>query len=47
MRVLERVAIVVVSLALAVGLIAVLSGYFTARDQASVTVSHRAPATSP
>jgi purine-cytosine permease-like protein len=46
-RVLERVAIVLVSLALAVGLIAVLSGYFVDHDQASVTTSHRAPASAP
>ena len=47
MRVLERVAIVLVSLALAVGLIAVLSGYFTDRDQASLTRTHQAPAKAP
>jgi Protein of unknown function (DUF3105) len=38
-RVLERVAIVVASLLLSVGLIALLSGYFTARDQAGVSGS--------
>lgn len=47
MRLLERVAIVLVSVALAVGLIAVLSGYFTAHDQASITTSHSAPPTRP
>jgi hypothetical protein len=46
-RVLERVAIVLVSLALAVGLIAVLSGFFTSRDQASITRAHQAPARAP
>jgi hypothetical protein len=46
-RVLERVVIVLVSLALAIGLIAVLSGYFTDRDQASVTKSHHPPAGAP
>jgi nitrogen fixation-related uncharacterized protein len=46
-RILERVAIVLVSLALAVGLIAVLSGYFTDRDQASLTRTHHAPAHGP
>jgi hypothetical protein len=40
-RLLERVAILLVSLALAIGLIAVLSGYFANHDQASVTtISH-------
>jgi hypothetical protein len=34
---LERVAIVVASLALSVGLIALLSGFFAGRDQAGVT----------
>jgi hypothetical protein len=46
-RIVERVAIVLVSLALAVGLIAVLSGYFTDRDQANVTSTHQAPPTAP
>jgi hypothetical protein len=36
---LERLAIVVASLALSVGLIALLSGYFAGRDQAGVSVS--------
>jgi hypothetical protein len=45
--VLERVAIVLVSLALAIGLIALLSGYFTEHDSASVTSTHRAPAKAP
>jgi hypothetical protein len=43
---LERVAIVLVSLALAIGLIAVLSGYFAGNDQASVTTLRHAPTTS-
>ncbi len=48
MRLLERAAILLVSLALAIGLIAVLSGYFTARDKASVTTTARqAPAGAP
>ena len=34
---LERVAIVVVSFVIAIGAIVLLSGYFTARDQAGVT----------
>ena len=38
-RVLERVAIVVASLVLSVGLIALLSGYFAGRDQAGVSGS--------
>jgi hypothetical protein len=44
-RLLERVAIVLVSLALAIGLIAVLSGYFASHDQPSVTTVRHAPAT--
>ena len=47
MTVLERVAIVLVSLALAVGLIAVLSGYFANHDSASVTSSHPVRAKAP
>ena len=47
MTILERVAIVLVSLALAIGLIALLSGYFAEHDAASVTSSHRAPAKAP
>ena len=47
MTVLERVAIVLVSLALAIGLIALLSGYFTEHDAASVTSSHTAPSKAP
>jgi hypothetical protein len=43
-KLLERLAILLVSLALAVGLIAVLSGYFTDRDPAIVTTPHHAPA---
>jgi hypothetical protein len=46
-RLLERVAIVLVSLALAIGLIAVLSGYFASHDQASVTTIRHAPVTAP
>jgi hypothetical protein len=46
-RWLERIAILLVSLALAVGLIALLSGYFVEHDQAGVTTSHRAPASAP
>jgi hypothetical protein len=41
-RLLERVAIVLVSLALAIGLIALLSGYFASHDPASVSSSPRA-----
>lgn len=40
---LERVAIVVVSLALSIGLIAVLSGFFAGRDQAGIAGSSNAP----
>lgn len=43
MKLLERAAIVLVSVALAIVLIALLSGYFTARDQPSVTLRHGAP----
>jgi ABC-type transporter Mla maintaining outer membrane lipid asymmetry permease subunit MlaE len=43
----ERVAILLVSLALAIGLIAVLSGYFAGQDPASVSTSHRAPLRAP
>jgi hypothetical protein len=43
---LERVVVVVVSLALAIGLIALLSGYFASHDQPSVTTVPHAPATS-
>jgi hypothetical protein len=46
-KLLERVAIVLVSLALAIVLIAVLSGYFTNHDQASVTTSRQAPSSGP
>jgi hypothetical protein len=47
-RLLERAAILLVSLALAIGLIALLSGYFTAHDPASVTTTgHQAPANAP
>jgi hypothetical protein len=46
-RLLERVAILLVSLALAIGLIALLSGYFANHDQPAVTTSHQAPATAP
>jgi purine-cytosine permease-like protein len=46
-RLLERVAVVLVALALAIGLIAVLSGYFADHDQASVTTSKRPPAGAP
>jgi hypothetical protein len=37
LRVLERVAIVLASLALSVGLIALLSGFFASRDQAGIS----------
>jgi Protein of unknown function (DUF3105) len=40
---LERVAIVVASLALSFGLIAVLSGFFAGRDQAGVTAASNGP----
>jgi hypothetical protein len=43
MRVLERVAIGLASLVLSVGLIALLSGYFTGRDQAGVSVASSSP----
>jgi hypothetical protein len=43
---LERAAIVLVSLALAVGLIAVLSGYFASHDAPSVTTVRHATTTS-
>ena len=40
---LERVAIVVASLALSFGLIAVLSGFFAGRDQAGVSITQAGP----
>jgi hypothetical protein len=40
---LERVAIVVASLALSFGLIALLSGYFAGRDQAGVSTTQTGP----
>jgi hypothetical protein len=40
---LERVAIVVASLALSFGLIAVLSGFFAGRDQAGVAITKTGP----
>lgn len=40
---LERVAIVVASLALSFGLIALLSGFFAGRDQAGVSVTQTGP----
>jgi hypothetical protein len=40
---LERVAIIVASLALSIGLIAVLSGYFAGRDQAGITGASPGP----
>jgi hypothetical protein len=46
-KLLERVAILLVSLALAIGLIALLTGYFTAHDQASVTRTLRTPTVAP
>lgn len=46
MKPLERVAILLLAVALAVGLIAVLSGYFAGHDQPSVT-TQRAPAGAP
>jgi hypothetical protein len=42
-RVLERVAIVVASLVLSVGLIVLLSGYFAGRDQAGVSGGSTGP----
>jgi hypothetical protein len=46
-KLLERVVILLVSLALAIGLIAVLSGYFASHDQPSVTTVHHASPTAP
>jgi hypothetical protein len=46
-KLLERVAILLVSLVLAIGLIAVLSGYFASHDQPSVTTVRHAPAAAP
>jgi hypothetical protein len=43
MRVVERVAIVLASLVLSVGLIVLLSGYFTGRDQAGVSGAGAGP----
>jgi hypothetical protein len=43
MRVVERVAIVLASLVLSVGLIGLLSGYFTGRDQAGVSGAGNGP----
>jgi Protein of unknown function (DUF3105) len=40
---LERVAIVVASLVLSFGLIALLSGYFAGRDQAGVSITQTGP----
>ncbi|MGZ4217274.1 MAG: DUF3105 domain-containing protein [Solirubrobacteraceae bacterium] len=40
---LERVAIVVASLALSFGLIALLSGFFAGRDQADVSITQAGP----
>jgi hypothetical protein len=40
---LERVAIIVASLVLSIGLIALLSGFFAGRDQAGVSVSSSGP----
>jgi hypothetical protein len=40
---LERIAIAVASLALSIGLIAVLSGFFAGRDQAGISGSSTAP----
>jgi hypothetical protein len=42
-RLAERLAIAVVSLALAVGLIALLSGFFAGRDQANVSIASAGP----
>ena len=47
MKLLERVAILLVSLALAIGLIALLTGYFTAHDPASVTRTHQTATVAP
>jgi hypothetical protein len=46
-KLLERLAILFVSLALAIGLIAVLSGYFASHDQPSVTTVRQAPPGAP
>jgi hypothetical protein len=46
-RWLERVAIAVASLALSVGLIAVLSGFFAGRDQAGVSTTSSTPSKVP
>ncbi|MGA2929209.1 MAG: DUF3105 domain-containing protein [Solirubrobacteraceae bacterium] len=43
LRVLERIAIVLASLTISIGLIVVLSGYFTARDPADVSGSADGP----
>jgi uncharacterized protein DUF3105 len=42
-RVLERVAVVLASLALSIGLIILLSGYFAGRDQAGVSSAGAGP----
>lgn len=42
-RLLERTAILLASLALSIGLIVLVSGYFTSRDQAGVTGSGAGP----
>jgi len=42
-RLLERLAILIASLALSVGLIVLVSGYFTSRDQAGVTGAGAGP----
>jgi hypothetical protein len=46
-KLLERLAVLFVSLALAIGLIAVLSGYFASHDPSSVTTVRHAPAAVP
>jgi hypothetical protein len=43
-KALERLAIVIASLALSIGLIAVLSGFFAGRDQAGISSSSPEPA---
>jgi Protein of unknown function (DUF3105) len=40
---LERIAIVLASLALSIGLIALLSGFFAGRDQAGISGGHSGP----
>jgi hypothetical protein len=44
LRWLERIAIALAALALAIVLIVALSGYFTAHDQGTIAATHRPPA---